>query len=179
MKLFLGVLLWIVLLPVSLVVLLVSYVLAPFIVLTASKDGWLPVWLNWFQTPDNSLDGDAGWKEEHWQWRFKFSPRLATYAGRVGWLLRNPAYGFDTDVIAAKQPLENFKYYGNKLISNTPPVVDGWLIVTSGYYWNVYVILPSVFGKTFRLYLGWKLRNGEGLPFYQYVAYCNPFKFRG
>ena len=39
----------------------------------------LPKWLSWFQTPDNSLDGDNGWKTEHWQWRFRLPAPLCTY----------------------------------------------------------------------------------------------------
>lgn len=55
---------------------------------------YLKPWLNWFQTPDNSLDGDEGWRNEHWQWRLKLPLALAVYVGRVGWLWRNPGYGF-------------------------------------------------------------------------------------
>lgn len=33
----------------------------------ANKEGWLPRWLWWFQTPDNSLNGDQGWQTQHWQ----------------------------------------------------------------------------------------------------------------
>jgi len=41
---------------------LISYPLAPIVVLFASKEGWLPKWLWWFQTPDNPVDGDRDWK---------------------------------------------------------------------------------------------------------------------
>lgn len=64
--------------------------------------GWfLPGWLSWFQTPDNDLDGDQGWREEHWQWRFRLPAVLATYVGRVGWLWRNPGYGFGWEWVDA------------------------------------------------------------------------------
>ena len=49
-----------------------AYILAPVLPLFAEqRDGWLdngsiwgmgprlPTWLNWFMTPDNSLDGDS------------------------------------------------------------------------------------------------------------------------
>jgi hypothetical protein len=62
----------------------------------------LPWWLSWFQTPDNDLDGDGGWVFEHWQWRFKLWRPLAIYVGRVGWLLRNRAYGFKWTVLAKR-----------------------------------------------------------------------------
>lgn len=47
----------------------------------------LPLWLSWFQTPDNSLYGDYGWKhihcKENWQNRKGFG----------GWLRRNRLHG--------------------------------------------------------------------------------------
>lgn len=173
-----GIVWWLILAPLNLLSVLVAYVLAPVVVLFCSKDGWLPNWLWWFQTPDNSMDGDGGWKREHWQWRFKLPPALATYVGRIGWCWRNPVYGFALSVLAAHEPGEPFIWHGNRKINNTNPVIDGWLFVTSGIYWNLYIIAPFC-GRTFRLYLGWKLRNGEGRRPYQYVCYMNPFKSRG
>lgn len=179
MKVFAGIILWLLLIPINLISVLAAYLLGPVVVLFCSKDGWLPSWLWWFQTPDNPMDGDTGWLLEHWQWRFKLPPALATYVGRVGWCWRNPTYGFALSVLAAHSPKEPFKWYGDPLISNTNPVVDGWLFVTSGIHWNLYIISPSIFGKTLRIYLGWKLRNGEGRGPYQYVMFLNPFKGRG
>lgn len=174
LKVIIGIMFWVALIPINITFLLICYLLAPVLPLAASEDGWLPSWLSWFQTPDNSLDGDYGWNNEHWQFRKKLPEPFQRYVGRVGWLIRNPGYGMETTVIAAKQPLEQFKYWGNRNIKNGAEPVYGWLIVTSGIYWNVYVILPSIFGKTFRLYLGWKLRNGENYPFYQYALFFNP-----
>ena len=60
------------------------------------KEGWLDngskwgvgprlkSWLSWFQTPDNSLDGDHGFQEKH-------NP---CWWSKVQWLWRNPFYGF-------------------------------------------------------------------------------------
>lgn len=177
MKTIFGILLWLVYVPVSLFATILSYFLAPILVFFCNSDGYLPKWLWWFQTPDNPLDGDGGWKREHWQWRFKLPTPLATYVGRVGWLWRNPTYGFSINVLGAKNPPEPFNWYGNRDIKNGTNPVNGWLIVTSGVYWNVYIIAPF-FGRTFRLYMGWKLRNGEGRNPYQMVCYVNPFKSR-
>lgn len=170
-KLLFGVFLWLVLFPINLISVLAAYVLSPVIVLFCNSSGWLPAWLWWFQTPDNSMDGDQGWQTEHFQSRFKLPAALAVYVGRVGWCIRNPAYGFALSVLAAN-PAQPFQYRGNRLTGK----VDGWLIVTSGIYWNIYIYQPSVFGRTLRIYLGWKLRNGENLAPYQYVCYFNPFK---
>lgn len=181
MKVLIGILLWILFIPLNLGAVLVGYVLAPVIVLFCDKDGWLPKWLWWFQTPDNSMDGDGGWKREHWQWRFELPEPLCTYVGRVGWAWRNPVYGFSLSVLAARPKEIPFTWFGNPDIRNASAdkeAINGWLIVTSGIYWNVYIIAPF-FSRTFRLYLGWKLRSGEGREVYQYVLYMNPFKSRG
>ena len=64
--------LYLLLIPVSLILTLVAIILAPVLpMLATAQEGWLdnhakwgfgprlPTWLSWFQTPDNSLDGDA------------------------------------------------------------------------------------------------------------------------
>lgn len=50
----------------------------------------LPLWLAWFDTPDNSLRGDARWDREH----------TFGYLSMVGWLLRNRVYGFNWTVLS-------------------------------------------------------------------------------
>ena len=76
---------------------ILTFPLALLIVLFNSKqDGWLDnatkqgvgprlvKWLSWFQTPDNSLDGDHTFQS--------FFP--PSWWSRVHWLWRNPFYGF-------------------------------------------------------------------------------------
>lgn len=54
--------------------------------LFASKEGWLPPWLKWVQTFDDTLD--AGVRDG------RYPPNTPRYWGRVMWLYRNTAYGF-------------------------------------------------------------------------------------
>ena len=56
-----GLLLSLFYLPFALAVNLIAFVLAPAMPLLA-KDGRLPYWLSWFQTPDASINGDSGWQ---------------------------------------------------------------------------------------------------------------------
>lgn len=177
MKVIFGIILWLCSVPLNYLSVAAAYILGPIVVLFCNKDGWLPKWLWWFQTPDNSMDGDSGWKYEHWMWRYRLPYWLCRYVGRVGWCWRNPCYGFAINVLGAKAA-GKFNWYGNRNIRDTAPAIDGWLFVTSGIYWNLYVIAP-LFGRTLRLYIGWKLRNGEGRSPYQMVCYFNPFKSRG
>ena len=81
----------------SLFITLLALIIAPVLPLFATQqEGWLdnhsswgvgprlPSWLNWFQTPDNSLDGDAG----------AVARNGIGYWAKVKWLWRNPAYSF-------------------------------------------------------------------------------------
>lgn len=172
---------WALLLPLSIIKTIAGRFTAPFVVLFADADGWLPSWLSWFQTPDNSLDGDNGWKNEHMQWRFKFPLDIAMYLGRVGWLVRNNMYGFDIQVLGAKcLETDQLATVGDLATSDSPAhsgsvarklYRDGKVI-----YWQWYYIY--VYGsRCIRLNFGWKLWGFDGTAKnIQYVFYPNPLK---
>ena len=90
-------LIYLLLVPISLILTAISIPLSIIFPLFAvQKDGWLdnhsvwgigprlPTWLNWFQTPDNSLDGDYTFQTINGR----------SYWSKVKWLCRNPAYSF-------------------------------------------------------------------------------------
>ena len=151
----------------SLFMTVVGRIVAPIVVPFASEDGWLPSWLNWFQTPDNSIDGDNGWKTEHWQWRFKFSPPVARYLGRVGWLWRNSMYNWSINVLGAKLKATDTMFTeGDPLTSDNPAhsgtfkrrvYRDGKLI-----YWQWYFIYVYSKTRCIRMNFGWKLWGFDG-----------------
>ena len=116
---------WAAMLPVSLLVTVLGIVLSPILPLFA-KDGWLPKWLYWFQTPDNSLYGDDGWKYEHWLWRYKLPTWLAAYVGEFGWLLRNPGQGYGVYTLYGDPIIA--KWDGNTSVNDSPGV-EGTCIV--------------------------------------------------
>lgn len=156
-------------------------IVSPFLVPFASDDGWLPSWLWWFQTPDNSLDGDKGWKTEHAQWRFKLSPPLATFVGRVGWLWRNNLYGFSIDVMGAKVKSSDVLVVTGDTATSDNPAHSGSVtrkLYREGelVYFQWYFIY--VYGKRcVRVNLGWKLWGVNGTDKnIQYVVYVNPLK---
>lgn len=111
-----------------------AFVLAPVLPLFA-RNGYLPGWLAWFQTPDYSLYGDPGWQSEHVR-----DPR--SYWSQVRWLLRNRAYGFKWSVLAAPVDLQSYSFRGNPDIKNRHNAVAGWLHVTMGEYWQWKWIAP-------------------------------------
>lgn len=141
--------------------------LAPLVVLFASKEGWLPRWLWWFQTPDNSLDGDKGWKA-----RVK-----SGYISRVRWLWRNSMYGFAISVLGVKcRSTDRIGTEGNPKISNRP-LVEG-LVVRKVYrdskviYFQWYYVKAWSSTRCIRINLGWKLWGDS--PTGQLVFSPNP-----
>lgn len=140
----------------SLPLTLVAFIIAPVLPLFASSEGWLPKWLWWFQTPDNSLDGDSGWKTEHWQWRFSLPNWLGTYVGRVGWLWRNPAYAFGCEYIDGYSPLY---YTGNPTIRDNDGAKEGSVFVkVGGLFQYTYVKQIGSTSKCLYINFGWNVR---------------------
>ena len=142
-----------------------NYFFAPIAVLFASEDGWLPRWLWWFQTPDTSLDGDGGWKEEHRRFKVEDKPWKRWY-NRSTWLYRNSMYGFAIDVLGAKtRGSDVLVSFGDKATSNRPIrnglirrflYRDGKLIYFQWYYvrqWSA--------TRCLRVNIGWKLWGFE------------------
>jgi hypothetical protein len=90
-------LIYLVLVPISLILTAISIPLSIIFPLFAVQKMWwcdnhsykdigpvLPIWLNWFMTPDNTLDGDATFQTKNG----------ISYWSKVKWLWRNPAYSF-------------------------------------------------------------------------------------
>lgn len=153
----------------SLVLTAVAFIIAPILPFFATiQDGplnngtsygpgpRLPKWLNWFMTPDNSLDGDIGWQTEHWQWRFKFPAPIASYIGQVGWLWRNPAYAYGLEYINGTVAPT---YSGDPSIKDNNNAKEGHLLVhASGLF--QYVCIKRIFNtkKCVYINLGWNIR---------------------
>lgn len=159
---------WILMVPVMLALTVLAFPLAFVLPLFASKgEGWLdnctrygygvflPKWLDWFQTPDNDLDGDNGWKTEHWQWRFKLPAVLANYVGRLGWIWRNPAYGYGIEIISA--PAEG-KAEGNLNIGDRP-LQEGSCYVDIEDLWQYVLVKKLTSSKALYMNLGWNIKG--------------------
>jgi hypothetical protein len=169
--------------PISLAATILNYPLAPIVVLFADKQGWLPSWLWWFQTPDNSLDGDDGWKAEH-RW-FRYSPDInggwRRWVNRFRWLWRNSMHGFEQSVLGF-MPGSAFAYScsGNQETSNRPlsnGAVCRAVINQSGKTaFQLYIV--RTWSKSFclRINLGWKIwQNPKPGQYCQHVFSINPF----
>ena len=146
---------WVAMLPVSILVTVLGIVLSPILPLFA-KDGWLPKWLSWFQTPDNSLYGDDGWKYEHWQWRYKLPAPLATYVGEFGWLLRNPGQGYGVRYLTGDPIIATFT--GNSHVNDNPGIEGTCMVHCQGLFQWVWVKRISV-SKCIYCNFGWNVKG--------------------
>lgn len=116
----------------------------------------LPRWLNWFMTPDNSLDGDYGWQHEHAQWRFSLPTTVASYVGQVGWLWRNPAYSLGLTYIDG---FSEVTYSGDPDINDNDNAKEGSLFVrVAGLFQFVWVKRIGSSGRCIYVNLGWNIR---------------------
>lgn len=141
--------------PVMLLLTAIAFPLAlvlPFF----SRGGWLPSWLSWFQTPDNSLYGDDGWKTEHWIWRYKLPSWLATYVGMVGWLWRNPAYGFGCVTMYGDPIVATF--LGNENV-NDSPLSEGSISVYSQNLFQYVWCKKITSTKCLYFVFGWNIKG--------------------
>ena len=139
---------------INLIGTILTFPLALLIVLfKEDKAGWLnngSAWgvgprliklLSWFQTPDNSLNGDAGFQEKH----------SHSWWSRVQWLWRNPFYGFAVKYLHGT---DGMSYSGDLKCNEQNP---GHLLV-KGQGLFQYVLFKHIFGKCLYLNLGWNIR---------------------
>lgn len=156
--------------------LFLAWLVTPF----ANKEGWLPSYLSWFQTPDNSLDGDKGWREEHMPYK-EDKAGFQRWVNRSRWLIRNSMYGFKIDVLGFK--LEEgfkFRYIGNPEVSDRP-LSEGWVLRTATNpddkkAFQFYLIYPWSEKYCLRLMFGWKLWQKPTRGNKQLALSVMPFK---
>ena len=149
---------YLVLVPISLITTLIAVITAPIMPLFASQiDGWLlnhsiwgigprlPTWLNWFMTPDNSLDGDETFQQINGR----------SYWSKVKWLWRNPAYSFALRYV-------NFPYftksYGDISIKDNDNAKEGWCLVNANGLFQ-FRLVHRIFSTNRCIYInfGWNV----------------------
>ena len=157
---------YILLVPLSLLLTLLAIILAPVLpVFAVQKEWWLdnhakrgigpvlPSWLNWFMTPDNSLDGDATFERLNG----------ISYWAKVKWLWRNPCYAF------AIRYLTN-PYYtvvkGDKTIKDNDNAKSGWLLVHANGLFQFTTVISIGFSRCIYCNFGWNIRAlvDDGVP---------------
>ena len=163
----------------------IAYPLALALPLLASpQKGWLdnqstwgvgprlPTRLNWFMTPDNSLDGDA---------TFQLINGTGYWA-QVKWLWRNPAYSFGLIWLT---PPYSASFSGDNTIKDNRGAKAGWCLVKAGGLFQL-TYVKQIFFTSRCLYwnFGWNIRalvddnvNPKPNP-YQATFVCSP-RFSG
>ena len=154
------------LLPISILVTLLAYLLAPVLPLFAGlRLGWinnaekqsveprLPYWADaFFGTYDNSLLGDDGHKE---RWAGK-----SQYWQMASWIARNAGYNADLYMFGATlKESDPIFTKGDPFVKNRFNAVAGWYFCTVGPYWNFKIIKPLWGDTAFMGEFGWKLQG--------------------
>ena len=140
---------------INLIGTLLTFPLAPILALCHSDQvGWcdnatiyqqgprLHKWLSWFQSPDNSLDGDITFQS--------FFPPC--WWSKVHWLWRNPFYGFDVKIFDGSTGMS---YLGDLHCDEKNP---GYLLVT-GHGLFQWVYFKKIGSKTLYLNFGNNIRS--------------------
>jgi hypothetical protein len=152
-------LLYLVLIPISLLTTLIGLVLAPVMVLFKQDKLWwcdnysyqaigpvLPTWLNWFNTPDNTLDGDATFQANN----------PPSYWSKVKWLWRNPAYSFALRYLSSPYTTS---VAGDPTIKDNDNAKAGWCLVHANKLFQFTLVAPIGFSRCIYVNLGWNVRG--------------------
>jgi hypothetical protein len=150
---------YLILVPINLVITLLSLILAPTLPLFGVHKEWwldnhskrgigfvLPSWLNWFNTPDNDLYGDATFQRING----------ISYWSMVKWLLRNPAYSFALRYITAPYTT---KVIGDKTIKDNDNAKAGWCLVYANGLFQFTSVTPIGFSRCIYANFGWNIRG--------------------
>ncbi|QZA80226.1 DUF7338 family protein [Deefgea piscis] len=133
-----------------------AMLLAPVIALFVRRDGYLPRWLWWFQTPDSRMDGcngDAGFCASH----------TASWWTYVLWQWRNPAAGFSF-WLGQTFDRPTLRHWGNLQARRVPTYIPGaYLTLVTDQKgrcaFEFSATWPSLFGRCINIRVGWKLGN--------------------
>jgi len=137
-------------------------------------------WSN-FMTTDNSLWGDAGWREK--------TPDYKSLYSMGAWLRRNPAQGLDAGALAAHiSPTDKIAFtHGDPEVSDAPHGKEGKCYVEIGDYWNFVKVtrLTWPFNNFCeKTNLGWELKTYAEdetrlvtQPIARFAASIRPTKF--
>jgi hypothetical protein len=152
-------LIYLILVPISLITTLVELVFAPIMVLFKIEELWwcdnhsfqavgpvLPKWLNWFNTPDNTLNGDQTFQGKN----------PPSYWSKVKWLWRNPAYSFALRYIQAPYTTS---VAGDPSIKDNDNAKAGWCLVYANGLFQFTLVAPIGFSRCIYVNLGWNIRG--------------------
>lgn len=147
---------------------ILHFFVVPFALLACDeKSENLPRWASWFDDPDYGINGDDGWKGEHFP-----NGKNRTYWARLCWLYRNRIGNFSAKYLGVKVEdidANSVRAIGDTLATYNKGQKSTFCLVTCklkdgrerfGYYREIR------YGKSkwyCRIYLGWKLMDVVGM----------------
>jgi hypothetical protein len=144
----------------------IAYPLTPFLVLLNTGGDYpkLPGWVSWFDTEDNSIDGDDPWKTL-WRPYLKQTNSYQRYINQCHWLWRNSLHNFQISIMGIKLlSTDKLEVVTDASIQNTRPGKSGLvrryitrnrqIIAFHWYYIHQWKWWPD---RCVRINLGWKL----------------------
>lgn len=148
---------------------ILAFAIVPIAVAFCKKeDEHLPKWAAWFDDPDYGINGDEGWKSEH------FLGKERTYYARLRWLLRNRIGVFSVKFLGVRVrdiDASSVITQGNPKVTSNGGIVSDWCLVSCemkngkerfGYYQTIRY--KGIFKNFYcRIYLGWKLMDVVGM----------------
>lgn len=167
----------IVLLPTS----IVAAIFVPMFTKAEPDDKELYSWGGWWGTFDNPPQGDRGWIAKH-----STFPNVIDgwkgYVNRVGWMLRNPLYGYSRKVGVTYNSEDSLSIKGNPDISDKYKIA-GWVFTTlkdsggkvKAFEW--YSVTPYTKRRNVRIRIGWKIKTDkmQERGWARHVLTINPF----
>jgi hypothetical protein len=165
-------LIWLLQLPFELILTVLTYPLAPILPLFATnQQGFinngsatgmgkrLPIWLGWWQTWDNPLEGDQTFQSLH----------PPCYWSEVLWLIRNPLPCFALRILTNP----SFTIKGNNKVTDGAQGVAGWVFMkASGLFQFVWIWQIPGTARCIYVNLGYNIRAiTMGAPFPYYATY--------
>lgn len=143
---------------------ILAFFIVPIALLFCKKDSEnLPRWARWFDDPDYGINGDDGWRGEHYP-----NGKNRTYWARTRFLLRNRIGVFSAKFLGVKVAdidASSVSVKGDPLITYNKGEKSSFCLVTCkikdgkqrfGYYREIR------YGKSkwyCRIYIGWKLMD--------------------
>lgn len=111
----------------------------------------LPLWLAWFDTPDNNLDGDQN--------HFNRYIHFPAYLRHLFWLYRNSLYGFKWTVLAYEyRPGWTFVWTsGNPDVNRNNGITGSYHCITNDGHWQWKLVRKLVGDWGIMWNFGWQL----------------------
>ena len=147
---------------------ILQFIIVPLALLACDeKSENLPKWASWFDDPDYGVNGDDGWKNEHFP-----DGKNRTYWARLCWLYRNRIGNFSAKYLGVKVEdidANSVRAIGDTLVTYNKGRKNTECLVTCkmkdgrerfGYYREIR------YGRSkwyCRIYLGWKLMDVAGM----------------